>query len=307
MSINKGLSLIEKMATFSVVVSEGSFINAAKSLGQSPSSVSRNIAALEDSLGVSLLKRTTRRLQLTNEGLEVFQRCNDIYKLSQEVLSITENKLVTDKGDIKIVAPKAIAYSLIHPHISEFIKAYPDINIHLIFEDKAMDLIEHKIDVLFKVTDSPPLGVIGKKVIPVKHMLVASPHYAQTYGLPKHPKELVDHRCICLGEDLRDSKWRFSKNSKKLSVDVNGQYMANNTKARLDAVKQDIGIGSLPYFIAKQDIDDGNVIDVLPDWDFHTSYSGELWLLYGTSKYIPTRIKIFVKFITERIRQSIDS
>ena len=305
MSTNKGLSLIEKMATFSVVVNEGSFINAAKSLGQSPSSVSRNIAALEESLGVSLLKRTTRRLQLTEEGLEIFQRCNDIYKLSQEVLSITENQLVTDKGDIRIVAPKAIAYSLIHPHISEFIKAYPDINIHLIFEDKAMDLIEDKIDVLFKVTDSPPLGVIGKNVIPVKHILVASPEYLQVHGMPKDPRELVNHQCICLGEDLRDSKWRFTKNNKKMTVDVNGQYCANNTRARLDAVKSDIGLASLPYFTAKEDLDAGNVVQILPDWEFHTAYSGDLWMLYGTSKYIPIRIKIFVQFITEKIRQSV--
>jgi len=302
--MNKHLSLIEKMATFSVVVNEGSFIKAAKVLGQSPSSVSRNISFLEESLGVCLLKRTTRRLQLTSEGLEVFQKCNDIYKISKEVLSVAKNVLATDKGDIKIVAPKAIAYSLIHPYIAEFIKTYPDINIHLIFEDKEMDLVEDKVDILFKITDTPPQGLIGKSIIPIKHVLAATPNYINKYGCPTHPRELTKHQCIFLGEELRDSKWRFSNSNEKVVVNVNGRYCANHTKARLEAVKNDMGIGSLPYFTAKKDLDEQHIMAVLPSWDFHTSYCGELWLLYGTSKYIPTRIKLFVQYITEKIRLS---
>lgn len=303
--MNKHLSLIEKMATFSVVVNEGSFIKAATVLGQSPSSVSRNITFLEESLGVCLLKRTTRRLQLTSEGGEIFQKCNDIYKLSQEVLSVAQNILVTDKGVIKIVAPKAIAYSLIHPYISEFIKSNPEINIHLIFEDKEIDFIEDKVDILFKITDSPPQGLIGKSIIPIKHILAATPNYVNEYGCPTHPKELIKHQCIFLGEDLKDSKWRFSKNNENITVNVNGRYCANHTNARLEAVKNNMGIGSLPYFTAKKDLDEKNIIAVLPDWKFNTSYSGELWLLYGTSKHIPTRIRLFVQYITEKIRLSI--
>jgi DNA-binding transcriptional LysR family regulator len=301
MNTNKHLSLLHEMSIFVEVVNTGSFSETARLLGLSPSSVSRSIKRLENGLNLCLLHRTTRKLKLTDNGKEIYNYCLEMNNAAKKAITTSQNQLTSEKGLLRIVAPKAVAFSLIQPYIPDFLKKNPDVDIQLIFDDTEQDLIEDKVDLIFRITNSPPLGLRGRSLMEIKHVLCATKTYLDKFGIPNHPRELSNHNCIYLGETPTDSKWRFSKEQKSAIVKVKGRYASNHTRARLHAVESDLGIGSLPYFTAKQSLENGTIEQVLSNWTFHTKYCGDLWLLYTPTKHLPIRLTKFVQHIANSV------
>lgn len=121
--------------------------------------------------------------------------------------------------------------------------------------------------------------------------------------MPQQPEDLREHSCIVLGETPADARWKFRQGSKSVTVGVRGRYAANHTGVRLDAVLQGIGIGSLPYFTARQALEEGRVIQVLPEWDFIASYHGGVWLLQTPTRYLQPKLRVFIDFLVERLAQ----
>lgn len=137
----------------------------------------------------------------------------------------------------------------------------------------------------------------------IEHLLCATPQYLAQQGIPRHPRDLTEHSCIYLGETPSDSRWRFRRNGKSVSVNVKGRYAANHTGVRLDAVKQHIGIGSLPYFTARQALASGEIVQVLPEWDFLSSYHGDLWLLYAPTQHMPPKLRVLIDYLVANLSQ----
>ncbi|WP_311567957.1 LysR family transcriptional regulator [Photobacterium arenosum] len=301
MSGNKHIGLMQDMAIFVSVVKTGSFSESARLLGVSPSAVSRSIKQLEQQLGVCLLQRTTRKLRLSETGRTVYERCLQLDDTAREVLALCESQDSSARGVVKVAAPKAVAHSLIHPYVAEFLSLYPDIDVHLVLDDQALDLIEQEIDILFRITRQPPQGLIGRSLMPIDHVLCASPEYLSRRGTPTHPKTLAQHSCISLGENDADSKWRFRQGESRLTVPVTGRYRANHSRVRLEAVEQGIGIASLPVFVAEAGIANGSIIQVLPDWEFETAYTGDLWMLYPATRHIPAKVSLFADYIVGKL------
>ncbi|WP_120510467.1 LysR family transcriptional regulator [Photobacterium salinisoli] len=301
MSSNKHIGLMQDMAIFVSVVKTGSFSESARLLGVSPSAVSRAIKQLEQQLGVCLLQRTTRKLRLSETGRTVYERCLQLDDTAREVLAICESQDSSARGVVKVAAPKAVAHSLIHPYVAEFLSLYPDIDVHLVLDDQALDLIEQEIDILFRITRQPPQGLIGRSLMPIDHVLCASPEYLSRRGTPNHPKALTQHSCISLGENDADSKWRFRQGESRLTVPVTGRYRANHSRVRLEAAEQGIGIASLPVFVAEAGITNGSIRQVLPDWEFETAYTGDLWMLYPATRHIPAKVSLFADYIVGKL------
>lgn len=168
-------------------------------------------------------------------------------------------------------------------------------------EDQPLDLIDHDLDVAFRITDEPPPGLVGRRLMRIEHIICASPAYLELHGMPAHPLELKQHSCITLSEEPADARWHFSKDGKHLHVDVQGRYAANHTALRLDAVLSNLDIGSLPLFIAEHALKSGQVVQVLPDWTFKTNYHGDVWMLYAPIRHLAPRIRVFVDFMVNRL------
>ncbi len=289
------------MAIFVAVVKAGSFSEAARQLGYSPSSISRSVKQLEKGLGVCLLQRTTRKLRLSDSGEEVYQYCLAMDNAAQEAMMLSNNQLASDKGLIRVSAPKAVAYSLIHPHVPDFLNDHPEIDLQLILNDEELDQIDHKIDLMFRITHNPPPGMMGRRLMPINHIVCATESYLQTHGEPEHPRDLEKHSCISLGETAADSKWRFIKGTSTTQIQVRGRYIANHTRVRLEAMLSGLGVASVPYFVAKEALASGQAKQVLSEWTFDTSYCGDLWMLYPPTRYLPIKVKKFVEHIAGRI------
>lgn len=301
MSINPSLSLLQEMAVFVRVVETGSFSEAARQLDLSPSAVSRAISRLEKALATRLMQRTTRKLRLSEAGEEVFKRCREMVDAARSVMEISGQHTQEPEGLIRVSVPKAVGRFVIHPHITDFLRLYPRVDVQMILEDRYVDLIDDNVDLIIRITDRPPPGLVGRQLLPIEHLLCATPHYLAEHGTPQHPHDLLEHSCIYLGETPSDARWKFKQGSKAVTVGVRGRYAANHAGVRLDAVLQHVGIGSLPYFTARHALEQGTIVQVLAAWSFLASYHGGAWLLHAPTRYLPPKLRVFIDFLVERM------
>lgn len=299
MSTNLSITLLSEMATFVKVVETGSFSAVARQLGVSPSAISRSVSRLEKALATRLLQRTTRKLRLSESGEEVFKRCHAMLNAANSVMEVSGQYNQEPEGLIRISVPKAVGRFVIHPHIPEFLRRYSKIDVQLILEDRYVDLIDENIDLAIRITDQPSPGMVGRQLMNIEHLLCATPEYLATHGVPQHPHDLTQHSCIYLGETPGDARWKFRQGTKTATVTVRGRYSANHTGVRLDAILQNIGIGSLPFFTARTALQQGLMVQVLPEWRFISSYSGGLWLLYPPTRYLPPKLRVFIDHIVK--------
>lgn len=301
MSTNQSLSLLQEMAVFVRVVDTGSFSEAARQLGQTPSAVSRAVSRLERALALKLLQRTTRKLGLSEAGQRIYIHCTEMLNAADAVIESSGHLSDEPHGVIRLSVPKAIGHYMIHPHMPEFFERYPKVSVHLLLEDRYIDFIDDAVDAAIRITNAPTGTLMGKRLTMIPHVLVATSHYLNTYGEPIEPSDLKHHQCICLGEQPSDAKWKFIQGQKTTTISVQGRYYANHTGIRLSAALQHMGVASLPYFVAHHAIEQGDLIQVLPEWIFDTYYSGEAWLLYPPTKYLPSKMKVLIQFLLEKL------
>ena len=302
MSTNQSISLLQEMAIFVKVVETGSFSETARQLGNTPSAISRAISRLERALGTRLLQRTTRKLRLSESGTQVYAYCLEMVNAAQAVIDNSGKFNSEPHGTVRISVPKAVGHYLLHPHIPEFLERYPKVDVQMLLEDKLIDFIDDEIDLAIRITNQPSLGLKGRKLIEIDHVIVATAEYLEKNGMPQQPQDLKEHQCIYLGEQASDSKWKFQKENKITSVSVKGRYSANHTGIRLDAALKHMGIASLPYFVARHALETQALIQVLPDWYFKTYYSGDAWLLYPPTRYLAPKIEVFIHFLAEKLK-----
>ncbi|WP_105648791.1 LysR family transcriptional regulator [Cronobacter dublinensis] len=295
------LALLPDIAVFVQVVETGSFSAAARKLGSTPSSVSRSVSRLERELGCKLLVRTTRKLRLSEAGSGVFQRAASMMDAARDVMALGGTASQAPQGRVTLGVPKAVGHFVIHPLMEEFLARYQEVDICLRLEDRYMDLIDDEVDLALRITDSPSPGLYGKPLMAIEHLLCATPAYLARHGTPQTPQELRQHSCISLGETAADARWKFRRDGKSVVVQTHGRYAANHTGVRLDAIKRHLGIGSLPRFTAGDALAVGEIVQVLAEWEFISSYSGRLWLLWSAGRHMPAKIRVLIDYLSEKL------
>lgn len=293
--------LLPDLATFVVIIEQGSFSAAARINGATPSAISRCVSRLEQEMGCKLLHRTTRKLALTETGRTVYEHAQEMLEAARQALDSGGSLQTVAQGKLTLSVPKAVGHFVIHPLMPEFLVRYPQIDVTLRLEDRYVDLINDGVDLALRITDSPSPGLYGKALMPVTHVICATPDYLRKHGTPTHPQDLRRHSCISLGETPADARWKFRLREKTEVVQTRGRYAANHTGVRLDAVKRHIGIGSLPLFTAREALESGEIVQVLPEWEFISTYSGELWLLWTRNKHMPAKMRAMINYLTEKM------
>jgi len=292
------------MAIFVKAVESGSFTSAAQSIGIAPSSISRAVSRLEEFLNEKLLERTTRNMRLTSTGEEVFMLCRDMLESAKMAVSAAQSDQKEVAGTLRVAAPKALSKQVLMPMILTFIQAYPKVTFQLKVTDLMIDPIGDEVDVLIHLTDKPIEGLISKTIGECRLILCASADYVEKFGKPIHPDDLVNHNCLCLGENPRDQVWKFTNNNQKIIVNVNGSFIVNHSEIRRAAVLNGTGISVFPDFVISRDIESNDVVELLPDWHVSGSYQGAILAQYAQSKYIPTQTKVFVNYMQDYFKQT---
>src|SRR5262249_38061142 len=191
-------ALLPDMATFARVVDAGNFSVAARQLGSTPSTVSRQIKRLEEALGTRLLERSTRSIRVTDSGAQVYGYCRDIVGAASGAVDGAGQVVGEPRGKVSGSAPIAFARSVIHPLIPEFLRSWPDVDVQLVFADREVDPLRDDVDIVIRLTRSPPLGLAARRLGTAKWLLCASRAYLDAHGTPVEPRDLARHECLYL-------------------------------------------------------------------------------------------------------------
>ena len=301
MDTNRLMALMPDLAVFVTVVESGSFTAASKKLGVTPSAVSRKISRLENALSIKLLERTTRKIATSESGKVTYNYCRQMLDSAKEAVQVSSSIAINPAGNLRIAVPKAFGNQVLKPLIFPFMQMYPDIKLSVKVTDQFIDPIHDEVDIIFRLTDNPAEGLVSKVVGEVHLLLCASPEYLRKHGVPEHPSELTEHQCLYLGETPLDNQWKFVLGDHKVTVNVDGRYVVNHTGMRLSGIKNGLGIGILPDFTADVSIKDGSIVRVLENWKIKENYNGVITLQFAQSRYLPTKSRVFIDYIAERL------
>ncbi|MGO3408544.1 LysR substrate-binding domain-containing protein [Marinomonas sp.] len=285
---------IDAMRAFVSVVTEGSFSRAAELLQLSPQLVSKYVSQLEDKLNVRLLNRTTRRVNLTEAGMQYLQHAQQILasidEMDQQLGGLHQNP----KGTLRISAPVSFSIKHLAPLLAEFQKQYPLIDLDLQLNDRKADVVDEGFDVVLRIGELKSSSLVAKHVAPVRVILCASPDYLKQHGTPICPEDLKHHRYLhysYMEMDDRESifPWLRSKN-----IEKSGAFQSNNGDVLVEAAIAGAGIALQPTFIAGEAIRKGQLVPVL--LDFEPKVMG-LYALYAHRKLLASKVRCFVDFL----------
>jgi DNA-binding transcriptional LysR family regulator len=295
-------ALLPDMAVFARVVDAGNFSVAARQMGTTPSTVSRQIKRLEEALATRLLERSTRKVRVTESGAQVVHYCRDILNAASGAVDSAGQLLGRPQGKVSVSAPTAFAKTVIHPLVPGFLRLYEEVDLQLRFTDLEVDPLKDDLDLVIRLTDRPPPGLAGRRIGTARWVLCASPAYLRARGRPESPRELAQHDCLYLGETADDNRWRFLRGTETQTVDVKGRYIANHAGARLEAAQQDLGIAALPEFVAADALKHGDLVQVLVDWNIEARpYVGSIWLLYPPNRFLPPKVRALIDYLAEHM------
>ncbi|MFA0166999.1 LysR family transcriptional regulator [Vibrio breoganii] len=295
------VALLPDLATYTLVVQQGNFTNAANSLAMTPSAVSKTITRLESALAVKLIERTTRTLRITEEGQKVYEQAIQMLSAAEQAVELSTNSHSQAQGSLLVSAPEAFLSVVLQPLIIDFLKKYPDIQIMARAIDGAVDIQKQGIDVAFRLSEQPDEHLVLKELGETHLILCASKPYLMKHGTPQQPNDLLEHNCLYLAETEHDNVWTFHKDDKSQSVTVSGRYAVNQANLRFEGVKSHLGIGLFHDFVVANAVATGEVVQVLEDWTLTSNYHGNVLMQYAQTKYMPERLRLFIDFISQAL------
>lgn len=178
------LNLLPDLALFVQIVDQGSFSAVARISGATPSAISRSVSRLEQQMGCKLLHRSTRKLRLSDAGKTVYVHAQEMLESARQAMDSASSAQEVAQGKLTLSVPKAVGRFVIHPLMMEFLTRYPGVDVCLRLEDRYLDLIDDGIDLALRITHSPSPGLHGKPLMPVTHVICATPDYLQQHGTP---------------------------------------------------------------------------------------------------------------------------
>jgi len=286
---------------FMAVASEGSFAKAGERLGIGRSAVSRNVQKLETQLSTRLFLRTTRTTQLTREGQRFFENCHQgVTHIVEAMNDMLELRQGPPRGLVRISATVGFGRKVVAPLLDKFVRAYPDIAVDLLLDDRPTDFASEQIDVAFRNGRIEDSSIIAKQLIPMQMALAASPAYVAEHGLPQSLDELPRHECINFRfASGRIFEWEFKVDGIVRKYMPKARMTFNDADLVLHAVLEGWGIAQMAGYQICDHLASQELVVALqryaPDDRGH-------YICYLSRQHLPTRIRVFIDFMTEQIR-----
>ncbi len=288
---------LSSMQIFVRVVEKGGFSAAAEVSGISPTMAGKHVRQLEEQLGVRLLNRTTRRQSLTEIGQHYFERCKQaLLEIEAADASVKEMQLVP-RGVLRVTAPVTFGSLMLTDVIAEYLSQYPEVELDLSLNDRAVDLIEEGFEVAIRIGDLPDSSLIARPLQPYRVVVCAAPAYLEKYGTPQIPAHLRDHNCLYFVHVVSNNRWQFFGPAGKEVIEVCGSFRANNGWALRTAALNGIGIIMQPEALLAEEIASGRLVRLLENYEL--SHRAMHVLIPSNRKTTP-KLKTFVQFVLER-------
>ncbi len=256
---------LKSLLLFAKTVESGSFRAAARSLGISPSVVSYQVTQIEKRYGVALLYRSTRKLSLTDNGTRLFKYAKQMIEATERGLDLLSGRALQPIGKLTISLPAAFARSPLVTAISDFAQLNPKVELSIGFSDIQKDLISEGIDLAIRSGEMEDSSLMAKKMQIIPRKLVASPAYLKDRDFPESPRDIEQMEWIRLTM-LPASRKFIQGTGKTHTVDYDHRITVDNVDGMCQLVKSGLGLATLPYFLAEDEIKAGRLVELIPDW-----------------------------------------
>ncbi|MEM9457035.1 MAG: LysR family transcriptional regulator [Myxococcota bacterium] len=236
------MNKLAAMQTFVAIVDAGSMTGAATLLGKALPTVVRSLATLEQALGVRLLRRTTRRMSLTEEGRLYVERCRRILADVDEAEQALTQQQAEPRGELRVTAPVLFGRLWVTPAVTGFLRAHEQVSVDLVLLDRVVNLVEEGFDVGVRIATLTDSSMIATRVGEVRRVVVASPTLLRREGTPRHPRDL-DARSVIDFQGGSSGSWTFQEGDRSFAVPVRGRLRCNEGAAALQACTEGFGFG----------------------------------------------------------------
>jgi DNA-binding transcriptional LysR family regulator len=285
---------LNNMRVFCRIVELGTFAAVAREMNLSAMMISKYMTQLEESLGVALLNRTTRQISLTEAGDIYYHRSKQLMDDFSELDEYTSQLGQRVKGTLKISAPIDFGGLYLVGAIDAYQRQYPDVKVLMTLHNNRVDLSKGSFDLSLLVTVSLDLGVVARKLAETKLCTYASPNYLNQYGTPEHIDQLALHRCLLYIDTPHHDYWLFKQHTQEVKVKPNWYFCSNNGRALCQAAALGMGIIQVPEISAVNYVEQGKLIEVLPDFQIPPI---TIYATYLQRRFLPAKLTTFVDFM----------
>jgi DNA-binding transcriptional LysR family regulator len=286
---------MKALTTFIEVAKASSLSAVARDEGVTPAMVGRRIDQLEESLGVKLFKRSTRKITLTPEGAsfrdDVTEVLNDL-KAAESSLTVGARNA---SGRLIITAPTAFGRKHIAPHIPAFLQQNPNLDVTLMLTERVVDLKNEPVDLAIRIADMRNVDLVATKLARNRRCVVGSPDYLKRNGKPTAINELHFHRCLITStEDGLADAWSFRDGNRNLTQRVSGVMHCNDGEVLTQWAKSGHGLAWRSSWEVSEDLDKGRLVEVLSKF---AAPGNDIYAVYAGRKYQPAKVRLFIEFL----------
>ena len=283
------------LSTFVRVVDAGSLSGAARAMASSLTSVSRQLSALERHFGAQLVKRTTRRLALTEDGRILYGRAKAILAELGEVERVLSMGKAEPTGRLRMSAPSLIGRLLVAPLLPEFLRRHPALSIELMLADRAVDMIEEDIHLALRVGRLPDSQLMARKLADVQMIVCAAPAYLERRGTPRVPDELAAHDCLVFSDTPGAGSWRFrTDGGTECKIPISAKLWINGLDALVAAAREAGGIVRVPSWQVRDNLGRGRLVRILKTYE---PAPAPLHLLFEASRLAAPKTRLFADYL----------
>jgi DNA-binding transcriptional LysR family regulator len=286
------------MTTFVRIVDAGSLTAAADALDTSLPTVVRTLAALERHLGISLIKRTTRRLHLTDEGAQYLERCRVILSAVQEAETLVTTRS-EPAGRLTVTASALFGRRHVAPVVSDFVRRHPKVTAELLFVDRVVNMIEEGVDVGVRIAQLEDSSMVAIPVGRTRRVICASEAYLRRHGVPETPNDVRNHVCIRHVGLAPRNEWRFRVGARTVTVPITSAITCNDIDSAINACMDGLGLGMFLSYMVPSEGNRGRLTYVLEKFEPEPT---PIHVIYPQAKLLSNKVRMFIDECVGKLR-----
>lgn len=292
---------VNAVLIFLKVAELGGFVAAARSLDLPKSTVSLKVNELEQRLGVRLFHRTTRRVSLTEEGRLYYENCSPILDTLRDGDDAIASLQRHPQGVIRVTATILFVQTFLAPNLPEFLLTYPDIQVILNATTEYKDIVKEGYDLAIRIGELDDSTLIMRRISTGRLKLFASATYLRTAGEPRAIADLTSHALLCMAAHRQNEMtWTLhNEQQETVTLSFRPRLLSNDIAPIYQAIVAGVGVGLLPDFWFQQELQSGDVVNVLSQWSLAPV---PINALYPSRKYLPAKVKVFLEFLEQKMR-----
>jgi len=285
---------VEHLKLFVRVAATNNISMAGKELGLSPAVSSAHINKLEEGLGVRLIHRTTRRVSLTEEGIDFLPHAEEVLDSVELAQASVGSGSITPQGTLRVTAPASFGRMHIVPALASFMKLYPDLSLDLRLSDSILDVVEGGFDIAIRNSSLNDSSLVARKLASDTRVLCASPAFLEKYGEPESFSNLTDFNCVGL---IGLEEWLFDTPTGRQSVKPKHIVRMDNGEAVRDACIAGLGITICSVWCAYEQLRSGELVQILKDEPLASDTA--IWAVYPSSRLLAPKVRAFIDYFSE--------